>query len=263
MPRAPFRSTSSSSGDRMAASAASRARLSPAAAPVPIIAMPISDITVRTSAKSTLIIPGRMIRSAMPWTAPSSTSFAAANASSTLVFSPSTSKSFSFGIVISESTCAASSLMPCSALLFRFSKSNGLVTTATVRMPSSLATSATTGAAPVPVPPPMPAVTKTMSEPLSSSAMRSRSSSAAARPMSGFAPAPSPLVTLLPICIVVCAANPLRAWASVLVAIKSTPLTCLETMCSTAFPPPPPTPITFITALWGALSTSSNIVFSC
>ena len=34
--------------------------------PVPIIACPISDITVRTSAKSTLIIPGRVIRSAIP-----------------------------------------------------------------------------------------------------------------------------------------------------------------------------------------------------
>ena len=71
------------------------------------------------------------------------------------------------------------------------------------------------------------------------------------------------MVTLLPICMVVCAARPLRACASVFVAIKSTPLTCLETMCSTALPPPPPTPITLITALWGALSTSSNIVFSC
>ena len=40
------------------------------------------------------------------------------------------------------------------------SKWNGLVTTPTVRMPSSRATLAMTGAAPVPVPPPMPAVTK-------------------------------------------------------------------------------------------------------
>jgi hypothetical protein len=42
------------------------------------------------------------------------------------------------------------------------SKWNGLVTTPTVRMPSSLAARAITGAAPVPVPPPMPAVTNTM-----------------------------------------------------------------------------------------------------
>ena len=51
-----------------------------------------------------------------------------------------------------------------------------MVTTATVRMPISLATSATTGAAPVPVPPPMPAVMNSMSAPWIISAMRSRSS---------------------------------------------------------------------------------------
>ena len=36
------------------------------AAPLPIMAIPISDITVRTSAKSTFISPGRVIRSAIP-----------------------------------------------------------------------------------------------------------------------------------------------------------------------------------------------------
>ena len=45
------------------------------------------------------------------------------------------------------------------------SKSKGLVTTPTVRMPRSRAMRAITGAAPVPVPPPMPAVMKTMCEP--------------------------------------------------------------------------------------------------
>ena len=49
-------------------------------------------------------------------------------------------------------------------------------------MPSSLATCATTGAAPVPVPPPMPAVMNSMSQPSISSTMRSRSSIAAWRP---------------------------------------------------------------------------------
>src|SRR5688572_10798306 len=53
-----------SSGLDTAASAASRARSSPLAAPEPIIAMPVSDMTVRTSAKSTLIRPGRVISSA-------------------------------------------------------------------------------------------------------------------------------------------------------------------------------------------------------
>ena len=57
---------------------------------------------------------------------------------------------------------------PASACLRRRlpSKRKGLVTTPTVSAPSSLAISATTGAAPVPVPPPMPAVTKTMSAPV-------------------------------------------------------------------------------------------------
>ena len=41
----------------MAASAASRARFTPVAAPMPIIASPISDMTVLTSAKSTLMRP--------------------------------------------------------------------------------------------------------------------------------------------------------------------------------------------------------------
>ena len=54
----------------------SMARLSPDAVPVPIMAAPISDITVRTSAKSTFTKPGLMIRSAIPCTAPSNTSLA-------------------------------------------------------------------------------------------------------------------------------------------------------------------------------------------
>jgi hypothetical protein len=60
---------------------------------------------------------------------------------------------------------------------------NGFVTTATVRMPSSFASCATTGAAPVPVPPPMPAVMNSMSAPSMTSCMRSRSSIAACRPI--------------------------------------------------------------------------------
>ena len=51
------------------------------------------------------------------------------------------------------------------------------------------------GAAPVPVPPPSPAVTKIMSAPSSASIILSESSSAALRPISGFAPAPRPLVS--------------------------------------------------------------------
>ena len=57
-PLAPFNDTSSISGLAMAASAAATALPSPEASPVPIIALPISDITVFISEKSKFIIPG-------------------------------------------------------------------------------------------------------------------------------------------------------------------------------------------------------------
>ena len=227
------------------------------------MARPRSLITVRTSAKSTLISPGRVISSAMPCTAPSSTSFAARNASRSVTRPPSTLSSFSFGTVISESTYSDNSLMPSSASSARrrISNGNGLVTTATVRMSSSLAICATTGAAPVPVPPPMPAVMNSMSVPSSASAMRSRSSSADCRPISGLAPAPRPLVTVWPSCSTVVADDLANACASVFAQMKSTPSMELATMCSTALPPPPPTPRTRITAPASlVLSTSSNMV---
>ena len=57
---------SSISGEEIAILAASAARFSPAAEPMPIIAEPASDMTARTSAKSRLIWPGVVIRSVMP-----------------------------------------------------------------------------------------------------------------------------------------------------------------------------------------------------
>ena len=86
--------------------------------------------------------------------------------------------------------------MPSSACCERLrpSKANGFVTTPTVSAPSSRASSATIGAAPVPVPPPSPAVTKTMSAPFSASFSSSRLSCAAAWPTAGSAPAPRPRV---------------------------------------------------------------------
>src|SRR6266850_2282586 len=98
------------------------------------------------------------------------------------------------------------------------SKANGFVTTATLKAPSSLASEATTGAAPLPVPPPRPEVIKIMSEPSSASIIFSVSSSAALRPTSGLAPAPRPLVSFARI------------------------------MRLTALHPPPPTPMTLIFA---------------
>ncbi len=104
-------------------------------------------------------------------------------------------------MVIMVSTTSFNSSIPSSATRFlRFpSKENGFVTTATVRAPISLLISAMTGAPPVPVPPPMPAVMKTMSLPSSIFLISSMLSSAASLPISGFAPAPSPLVSPLPI----------------------------------------------------------------
>src|SRR5690606_3702575 len=136
-------------------------------------------------------------------------------------------------------------------------------TTATVRMPISLASCATTGAAPVPVPPPMPAVMNTMSAPCRASMMTSRSSSAAWRPTSGLAPAPRPLVTLSPSCSCSLAPQLRIACESVLAVMNSTPSTLLATMCATALPPPPPTPITLMLALGAIFSTSSKCAMSC
>ena len=155
----------------------------PSAMPVPITATPIPLMTVFTSAKSRLMRPGTRIRSEMPWIAWRSTSSASANAWRRLT-PRFIASSRSFGIVMTLSTASRRSARPRSACFIRRppSKTNGLVTTAMVSAPISLARLAMTGAAPVPVPPPMPAVTKTMSAPSSTSSSRSVSSSAAARP---------------------------------------------------------------------------------
>ena len=103
-PLAPFMLTPSSSGLAIALDAASMARLSPEASPVPIIALPISCITERTSAKSRLMRPGMTIRSVMPRTPCCSTSSAIWNASLKVVFALATRKRFWLGMTISVST---------------------------------------------------------------------------------------------------------------------------------------------------------------
>ena len=75
-PRAPLIETSSSSGLEIARCAASTARFSPEALAAPIIAMPISAMIDRTSAKSRLIKPWTVTNSEIPRTACSSTSSA-------------------------------------------------------------------------------------------------------------------------------------------------------------------------------------------
>ena len=148
------------------------------------------------------------------------------------------------------STSARSSSMPFSAwpLRRRPSKPNGRVTTPMVSAPSERAIFATTGAPPVPVPPPSPAVTNTMSAPLRTSSISSVWSSAALRPTSGSAPAPSPRVSSRPMSSLTSASLISSAWASVLTAMNSTPLSPTSIMRLTALTPPPPIPTTLITA---------------
>ncbi len=253
-PRAPSMDTSSSSGLVMAFMAASRARDSPRAMPAPIMARPDSPITAFTSAKSRLMRPGTMIRSEMPFTAKYSTSSAFFSISTKVAFLGASDSRRSLGMVIRLSTCSRNSEMPSSAASRRFlpSKKNGLVTTPTVSAPISLAACAMTGAAPVPVPPPMPAVTKTMSASPMASLMAPMLSRAASRPMPGLAPAPRPLVSLSPSWILSSAEDRLRAWISVLAAMKVTPFSAEDIMFWTALPPPPPTPMTLIFAVLSA-----------
>ena len=131
----------------------------------------------------------------------------------------------SLGMTIIVSTCSFSSSNPFSAISRRCtpSNANGLVTTATVSTPASLAIFAKTGAAPVPVPPPNPQVMNTISAPRRTSANSSLFSSAAPRPTSGFIPAPKPRVVCFPIWTLRSALEWCRDCASVLTATNSTP----------------------------------------
>ena len=201
MPVAPLIETSSSKGEVIAIWAASIARFSPLPKPEPMRARPMPVMIERTSAKSTLMRPGTITRSLMPRTAVRHTLSTMLKDSRRVRFLPARPIKRSLGITMSASTDLASSAMPLVAFFLRWSPSNmkGLVTTPTVSAPISRAARAMTGAAPVPVPPPMPAVTNTMSAPPNTSPMRWASSRAAAHPMSGLAPAPSPLVRVLPI----------------------------------------------------------------
>ena len=165
----------------MAVLAAIWARFSPVPIPTPIKAVPASVIMALTSAKSTLISPGTVIKSEIPWTPCPKTLSATRKASWRVIFLSTTSRSFWLGMTMRVSTFPLSSSRASSATLIRRipSKAKGLVTTATVRAPASLASSATSGAPPLPVPPPIPAVIKTMSVSTRSSLIFSRDSSAA------------------------------------------------------------------------------------
>ena len=166
----------------VACCAASSARFSPLAMPMPIMAVPASFLTVRMSAKSRLMRPGMVMRSVTPWMPWRNVSSAMRKASIIEVFLSTISSRRSFGMTMSVSTFWESRSMPCSAWLRRTrpSNENGFVTMPMVSAPiSSRAISAMMGAAPVPVPPPSPAVTKTMSASASASRISVRLSSAA------------------------------------------------------------------------------------
>ena len=240
----------SSNGDVTACCTASDAFSSPLASPIPICAIPASLITVCTSAKSKLINAGTLIKSVIPCTDCCNTSSAFFNASGIVVLLSTISNNLSFGITISVSTFSFNLSIPARALFIRVLASNlkGFVTTPTVRAPCSLATRATTGAAPVPVPPPIPHVTNTMSAPLSNCASSSTFSSAAASPTSGLAPAPRPFVIFSPICSVVGALLLLSTCASELTDMNSTPPMFSSIILFTALFPAPPTPTTIIFA---------------
>ena len=240
----------SSSGLETAISAAATERSSPRAEPMPISAEPALAITDFTSAKSRLISPGVVIRSVMPQTPWRRTWSACLKASRTETLRSEIESSRSLGMTMRVSTSSRRLAMPSSAELARRrpSKANGRVTTPMVSAPSERAMRATTGAPPVPVPPPSPAVTKTMSAPLRTSSISSAWSSAAWWPTSGLAPAPRPRVSSRPMSSLTSASLMSRAWASVLIAMNSTPLRPTSIIRLTALTPPPPMPTTLMIA---------------
>ena len=105
----------SRSGDEIAARAASTARLSPRATPMPMSAEPASRMIVRTSAKSRLMRPGTVMRSVMPCTPWRRMSSTMRNASVTGVERSTTCSRRSFSMTISVSTLSRSDWIPCSA----------------------------------------------------------------------------------------------------------------------------------------------------
>ena len=105
----------SRSGEEMAARAASSARFSPEAAPMPMSAAPEFSRTERISAKSMLMMPGVVMRSEMPSTASLRILSQMAKAFLAVMFFSTVWRSRSLGMTIRASTACLSSSMPCSA----------------------------------------------------------------------------------------------------------------------------------------------------
>ncbi|CPB49325.1 Uncharacterised protein [Mycobacterium tuberculosis] len=99
----------------MAISAALSDRPSPRAEPMPISAVPAPDMMPLTSAKSTLIRPGVVIRSVMPCTPLSSTSSALRKASISDTAASPICSNRSLGITMRVSQLSRSAAMPFSA----------------------------------------------------------------------------------------------------------------------------------------------------
>ncbi len=139
----------SSNGLDIAARAALIALPSPDEYPMPMSAVPASFMIIRTSAKSVLISPGVVIRSAIPCTPWSSTSSHILNAFSIEVCSSDSWSSRSFGITMSVSSLPLSHSTPFSAWIARRRPSNwnGRVTMPTVSAPTLRAISAMIGRA--------------------------------------------------------------------------------------------------------------------
>ena len=210
-----------------------------------MIATPPSFNTVFTSLKSRLMIPLKVMISAILFAAIDSVSSAFPKAFITLM-SEYTSRRRSLLITSRASTCLLISSTPSRAWSIFLLPSNrkGMVTIPTVRISMSLAVLAMIGAAPVPVPPPIPAVMNAMRHPsFSIFLMSSMLSSAAARALAGRFPAPSPS---LPNCSFRSTGDSSSAWLSVLQTTNVTSWIPSLYMWLTALPPPPPTPITFI-----------------
>ena len=149
-------------------------------------------------------------------------------------------------MIMRLSTFFSSSCMPSRALERAFLPSlrKGMVTTATVSIPISLAILAITGVAPVPVPPPIPAVIKSIWVPESSTFLFISSwlSRAALRPLVGLVPAPRPR----PSWIFEGTGLAVRCIESVLQTMKLQPSMPCSYMYDTALQPPPPTPRTLL-----------------
>ncbi len=152
---------------------------------------------------------------------------------------------------------------PSSALINRArSTINGDDTIPTTIAPCFFAISATIGADPVPVPPPIPAVMNTRSAPFKASSSVPRASSAARLPISGYPPAPRPLVIDPPIKIFLSALTMLRCCLSVFNAIISAPATPMRYSLLIVLFPAPPHPITLICGIPNSSKTSSASVDS-